>query len=306
MRRVMVCGGAGFVGSHLVERLLASGDEVEVVDDLSSGSLVNLAAARTASGRFKFQNARVGTDGFAELVARRRPEVLVNLTCLVPSGRGPREVLGALGLAAAVLEVARQCGVQKVVTTLPAKSLYGELPARNQPAKEGHLGEARTVDQIVARAIADLHTVYRDAHAVEFTVLAMGHVYGPRQRPEDSVVAAFVDALARGKAAIVHGTGKQTRDFVYVDDAVDAIARALDRAGGLVLNVGTGEATAVAEIWRLLAGPSGPRPRSASARANDVSRLALSPVRARIHLGWSAYTDLASGLGFTRAAARPE
>lgn len=302
MRRVMICGGAGFVGSHLAERLLDEGDEVDVVDDLSAGSLVNLAAARTASGRFKFQNVRVGTEGFAELVARRRPEVIVNLVCLVPSRRGPTEVLEALPLAVAVLEAARHGGVQKVVTTLPAKSIYGEMPAKAQPVKEGHVGEARTVDQIVARAVADLHTVYRDAHAVEFTVLATGSVYGPRQRAEDSVVAAFVDAISKGRPAIVHGNGRQSRDFVYVADAVDAITASLERAGGLLLNIGTGDATPVAHLWALLAGPSGPRPRTSSARANDVSRLALSPVRARIHLGWSVRTDLASGLAATRAA----
>jgi UDP-glucose 4-epimerase len=306
MRRVMICGGAGFLGSHLADHLLADGDEVDVVDDLSCGSLVNLADARTAAGRFKFQNAVVGSESFAELVARRRPEVIVNLVCLVPSRRGPEEVLASLPLAAAVLEAARHNAVQKVVTTLPAKSVYGEMPSKAQPVKEGHFGEARTVDQVVARAVADLHTVYRDSHAVEFTVLATGHVYGPRQRPEDSVVAAFVDAIVKGRPAIVHGTGRQTRDFIYVDDAVEAAVAALDRAGGLVLNVGTGEATSVADLWGVLAGSAGPRPRGSSARANDVSRLALSPVRSRIHLGWSARTDLATGLGRTRAAVRPD
>lgn len=306
MRRVMICGGAGFVGSHLAERLLADGDEVDVVDDLSAGTLQNLAAARTVSGRFKFQNVKVGTEAFAELVAHRRPEVIVNLVCLVPSSRGPEAVLGALQVAAAVLEAARHGAVHKVVTALPAKSVYGEVPAKAQPVKEGHHGESRTVDQIVARAVADLHTVYRDAHAVEFTVLATGSIYGPRQRAEDSVVAAFMDAIAKGRPAILHGSGRQSRDFVYVDDAVDALVRSLDRAGGLLLNVGTGDATSISQLWALLAGPSGPRPRTSSARANDVSRLALSPVRARIHLGWSAQIDLASGLGFTRAAAQAD
>jgi UDP-glucose 4-epimerase len=292
----MICGGAGFIGSYLVDRFMAEGHEVDVVDDLSSGSLANLAEARNASGRFKFQNVSVLSSEFAELVALRRPSVIVNLAVFSPSQGHLSGAISALQSTVAVLEAARLAGVSKVITGVPAALLYGEVTARDLPIKEGHINDPRTSEEVLARAAADIHGVYRDRHGVEFTVLAMANVYGARQRAEDGVVASFADALANGRAPIVHGTGKQVRDFVHVDDTVDAIARSLDRAGGLVINVGTGVATSIIDLWSVMGGASSPVPRTSAARPNDVARLSLSPVRARIQLGWSPFTPLAEGL----------
>ncbi len=299
-RKIMICGGAGFIGSYVVDRFMAEGHEVDVVDDLSSGSLSNLADARNASGRFKFQNISVLSSEFAELVALRRPSVIVNLAVFAPSQGHLAGAMTALQSTVAVLEAARLAGVSKVITGVPAALLYGEVGARDLPIKEGHINDSRTSEEVLARAAADIHGVYRDRHGVEFTVLAMANVYGARQRAEDGVVAAFADALANGRAPIVHGTGKQVRDFVHVDDTVDAIARSLDRAGGLVINVGTGVATSIIDLWSNMGGASSPVPRTAASRPNDVVRLSLSPVRARIQLGWSPFTPLAEGLSTLR------
>jgi UDP-glucose 4-epimerase len=296
VRKIMICGGAGFIGSSLVDRFMAEGHEVDVVDDLSSGSLANLAEARNASGRFKFQNISVLSSEFAELVALRRPSVIVNLAVFSPAQGHLSGAITSLQSTVAVLEAARLAGVSKVITGVPASLLYGEVTARDLPIKEGHINDSRTSEEVLARAAADIHGVYRDRHGVEFTVLAMANVYGARQRAEDGVVASFADALANGRAPIVHGTGKQVRDFVHVDDTVDAIARSLDRAGGLVINVGTGVATSIIDLWSVMGGASSPVPRTSAARPNDVARLSLSPVRARIQLGWSPFTPLAEGL----------
>jgi UDP-glucose 4-epimerase len=299
MKRIMVCGGAGFLGSHFVDRLLASGHTVEVLDDLRSGSLGNVAAARRSGGQFKFQNIDITEASFGELVMLRRPDIIVNLTSFTPSSSETAGALASVSSAVSVLEAARLGEVQKVVTVLPATLLYGEVAARDVPIKEGHLSEPRTVAEVLARSVADMHTVYRDRHGVEFTVLAVGAVYGPRQRPEDSVVASFVQAHHGSRAPIVHGGGKQTRDFIYVDDVVDAMVRAIDRAGGLVVNVGSGRQVAIADLWTAVAGRSAPAPRVSAARPHDVTRCALSPVRARIQLGWSPFTDLEDGLAET-------
>jgi UDP-glucose 4-epimerase len=279
---------------------MAEGHEVDVVDDLSTGSLANLAEARNASGRFKFQNISVLSAEFSELVSLRRPSVIVNLAVFSPSQSHLNGAMTALQSTLAVLEAARLGGVSKVITGIPAALLYGEVTARDLPIKEGHLNDSRTSEEVLARAAADVHGVYRDRHGVEFTVLAMANVYGARQRPEDGVVASFADALANGRAPIVHGNGKQVRDFVHVDDTVDAIARSLDRAGGLVINVGTGVSTSINELWSTMGGASSPVPRTSAARPNDVVRLSLSPVRARIQLGWSPFTPLAEGLATLR------
>jgi len=299
-RKIMICGGAGFIGSYLVDRFMAEGHEVDVVDDLSTGSLANLAEARNASGRFKFQNISVLSAEFAELVSLRRPSVIVNLAVFSPSQSHLNGAMTAMQSTLAVLEAARLGGVSKVITGIPAALLYGEVTARDLPIKEGHLNDSRTSEEVLARAAADVHGVYRDRHGVEFTVLAMANVYGARQRPEDGVVASFADALANGRAPIVHGNGKQVRDFVHVDDTDDAIARSLDRAGGLVINVGTGVSTSINDLWSTMGGASSPVPRTSAARPNDVVRLSLSPVRARIQLGWSPFTPLAEGLATLR------
>lgn len=299
-QKILVCGGAGFIGSHLVDRLMAEQHEVDVVDDLSTGSLSNLSESRNASGRFKFQNISVQSPEFAELVSLRRPNIIVNLSVFTPSHAHLAGAMSSLASTVAVLEAARLGGVQKVVTALPAGLVYGECAARDLPIKEGHLNDSRTSEEVLARAAADMHTVYRDRHGVEFTILAMSNVYGSRQRPSDGVVASFCEALANGRAPILHGTGKQTRDFVFIDDSVDALVRSFDRAGGLVVNVGTGIATSIVDLWSLMGGVTSPVPRSATSRPHDLARLSLSPVRARIQLGWSPFTSLAEGLSTLR------
>jgi UDP-glucose 4-epimerase len=300
--KVLLCGGAGFIGSHLVDRLLAEGHEVDVVDDLSTGSLTNLSDARNAAGRFKFQNIAIESPEFAELVSLRRPDVIINLAVFTPSQAHLSGSMASFRACVAVLEAARLAGVSKVITALPAGLLYGDVAAKDLPIKEGHINDARGSEEVIARAAADMHTVYRERHGIEFSVLAVSNVYGIRQRAEDGVVAAFIDSLNSGKAPIVHGTGKQSRDFIHIDDVVDALARSLDRAGGLVVNVGTGIATPIVELWALMSGKSALAPRVSAARPHDLARLSLSPVRARIQLGWSPFTSLETGLATLRSA----
>ena len=302
-RKILVCGGAGFIGSHLVDRFMAEGHEIDVVDNLVTGSLSNLAEARNASGRLKIQNIAIGSAEFPELVAMRAPDIVVNLAAFTPAHHHLHGAIESLETVVSVLEAARRAGATKVVSAIPAALLYGEVAQRDLPIKEGHINDPRTSEEVLARAAADMHTVYRERHGIEFTVLAMANVYGPRQRGVDGVVASFAESVAQGRAPIVHGTGKQTRDFVYVDDAVDALSRALDRAGGLVINVGTGVATSVSELWSTMGGTSSAAPRVAAARPNDIVRLSLSPVRARIQLGWSPFTSLAQGLAQLRDSA---
>ena len=184
---MMVCGGAGFIGSHLCERLLAEGNEVDAVDDLSTGSIPNLAACRAATGRFKLQNVAVESAEFAELVSVRRPEIIFNLVPLSPSQCHVTGGLASVTSAVAVLEAARLAGTAKVVACIPAGLLYGEVKAKELPVKEDHESRPRNAPAVFARAIADLHSVYRDRHGIEFTVLATANVYGPRQRAQDLV-----------------------------------------------------------------------------------------------------------------------
>jgi UDP-glucose 4-epimerase len=296
---VVVIGGAGFVGSHLVDRFLAEGAAVDVVDDLSTGSLGNLAAARAAGGELKIHHLDAGTGEASTLIAMRRPTVVYHLAGLPRRPRSVADLGAAFGRVLAVLEAAREHGVPKVVVMVPATSVYGRPAARELPVKERDL-EPRGVRGAVARAIVDVLQTYREQHAVEFTALATANVYGPRQRPGDGVVASFARAAADGVAPTVTGDGRQTRDFVFVDDVVDALVRAGQRGSGLVVNVGTGTQTAIRDLWSMVAGATAPPPSTVAARPDELARFAVSSARARIHLGWSAWTQLAEGLAQLR------
>ena len=152
------------------------------------------------------------------------------------------------------------------------------------------------VHGVLTRAVADLLAVYREHFAVEYTALAMANVYSPRQRPDGGVVAAFAQSLRDGVSPMLHGDGRQTRDFLYIDDAVDAFVRSAGKGNGLVVNVGTGVATSVRDLWALMAGPDGRPPAPSPRRTDDVVRSAVSPTRARIHLAWAPWTELSVGL----------
>jgi UDP-glucose 4-epimerase len=145
--------------------------------------------------------------------------------------------------------------------------------------------------------------VYRELHAIEFTSLAMANIYGPRQDPhgEAGVVAIFAGLLLAGKPCTIFGDGKQTRDFVYVDDAVDAFVRAADRGSGLLCNIGTGRETSVNELYAAMAAAAGvdAEPIHAPPRPGELERSALDPSRASLHLGWEPWTDLDSGVAET-------
>ena len=293
---VLVVGGAGFIGSHLAERLLAEGHTVDVVDLLSSGSLSNLANARAAGGELKIHTLDAGAEEFQALVAMRNPDVIYHLAVLPPGVPAEQCAGDAMRSTLAVLEAARALGEVKIVMALSAVTLYGDVPSKDQPVKESQPWSPVGVHGVVTRMVAELLTVYREEHAVEFTALALTNVYGPRQRPEAGVVAAFDRALREGITPMLHGDGRQTRDFLYIDDAVDALVRAAVKGSGLIVNVGSGVATSIRDLWTLMAGPDGRQPAPSPRRKHDISRFAIAPTRARIHLAWAPWTELGIGL----------
>jgi UDP-glucose 4-epimerase len=297
--RVLLTGGAGFIGSNLVDRLLAENHQVDVVDDLSTGTLANLAdARRSPNGRMSFHQLDIRSAGLGELMQRCRPAVVYHLAAppeTAPAVEGADSgVIGSLR----VLEGARMCGAQKVVFTA-STGIYGDPDPGDLPLRESQLQRPVTPSGVVKKAVADYLFAYREQHNLEFTALVPAHVYGPRQPvvPGSTVVAAFAEGLVSGEPCVIHGTGGATRDFVYVDDVVDALARAGERGGGLLINVGTGHETAVRDLYRAMAAQAGvDRPAvRAPGRAGDVRRLSLDPGRASIHLGWKPWTSLAEG-----------
>lgn len=295
MTTALVVGGAGFVGSHLVERLLADDVAVDVVDDLSTGSLANLADARSAAGTLKIHHLDAGATECASLIGMRRPDVVYHLAA-VPVGRASAtDLAAAFATSVAIVDAARHHRIAKLVVPIPASRIYGRPGSKELPVKEGPL-VARGFRGVIARATVDLLETARELESIEFTVLALGTVYGPRQRPDGGIVGALAAAAGNGTPPEVTGDGRQTRDFVYIDDVVDALARAGVRGSGLVINVGTGEQTSIRDVWTTMVGRSGPEPTLVPNPADELVRFAVSPARARIHLGWSSWTSVSEGL----------
>jgi UDP-glucose 4-epimerase len=303
--RTLVTGGAGFIGSNLVDRLLAEGYEVDVVDDLSTGSLANLAEARASCGSLRFHNLDVRSHDFVDLVGHRRPEVIFHLAAQAdvrvsvdrPVFDAEVNVLGTIQ----ALEGARAAGGAKVVFAASGGTLYGEPDDAHIPVDEHQPHRPLSPYGVSKKSAIDYLVAYRELHGIEFTALALANVYGPRQDPhgEAGVVAIFAGNLAAGRQCVVFGDGSQTRDYVYVDDVVDAFARAARHGDGLVLNIGTGQETSVSKLYEIVAEVSGSdlAPKMAPPRAGELRRSALDPRRAGLHLGWKPWTSLEEGIG---------
>ena len=303
--RALVTGGAGFIGSNLVDRLLAEGNEVDVVDDLSTGSLANLAAARTsAGGRLTITQLDIRLREVVELIAHRAPQVVFHLAAQAdvrvsvasPAFDAEVNIIGSLN----VLEGARQAGTERLVFAASGGTLYGDPPVKDLPLRESQPHRPLSPYGVSKKAVLDYLVAYRELHSLEFAALALANVYGPRQNPhgEAGVVAIFADRLLTGTPITIFGTGEQTRDFVYVDDVVDAFVRAATRGGGLVCNIGTGCETSVNDLYRSMAAVVGSEanPDYAPGRAGELDRNVLDVERAGIQLGWRPWTELGDGV----------
>ncbi|RFU38230.1 NAD-dependent epimerase/dehydratase family protein [Actinomadura logoneensis] len=300
--RVLVTGAAGFIGSHLVDRLLADGNEVAGVDDLSTG--------RNGNDAIELWRMDVADPALADRVAAFRPEVVCHLAAQVsvrvsvgdPLADARTNVVGT----ANVLEAARLAGARKVVFTSSC-AVYGVPDGLPVPPD----AELRPASPYAASKVAgEVYAgMYSALHGLDHTILTLANVYGPRQTPEGEagVVSIFTDALLAGRPTRVYGDGKQTRDYVYVLDVVDAFARATgDGASGLRLNVGTGLQTTDRDLHTLVARAAGAPddPAFAPPRLGDLPAMAIDASRTTETLGWRPRTSLPDGLAATVAWAR--
>ena len=301
--RALVTGGAGFIGSTLVDRLLAEGHAVDVVDDLSVGSLANIGPARAAGGTFSFHHLDVRAPELVDLVVLRRPDVVYHLARRHGAQRSIGEpvedaevnVLGSLH----VLEGARLARARKIVFATSAATLYGHVEPRELPVAELHAYRSTSPHGVATRAVLDYLALYRELHGIEYTALALGSVYGPRADPSDGGVTAVLSAdLLAGRRPTISGDGEQTRDFVYIDDVVDALSRAAERGSGLVLNISTGLETSINGLFRSLSRTLGSSvaPLHGPRHPGEIGRFSLDPTRAAIHLGWKHWTGLEEGI----------
>jgi UDP-glucose 4-epimerase len=306
-RPVLVTGGAGFVGSHLCDRLLAEGHSVVAVDDLATGREVNLANAFEHGEAFTFTEMDVRTQGLLEVFTRHRPDVVMHLAAQAgvrPSLEDPDHdasvnVMGTLN----VLRCASAVGSRKIVYAASGGTLYGEpasVPVRESAADGAHPESPYGISK---KVVLEYLSFYSRQRGLDFTALALGNVYGPRQDPtgEAGVIAIFASSMLAGETPTIFGDGEQTRDYVYVEDTVEAFASAMDRASGEIVNIGTGLQTSVNALYAMLAKIVGSRsePAYGPQPEGELRRIALDNSLAASVLGWRPRTDLSSGLART-------
>jgi UDP-glucose 4-epimerase len=292
--RALVTGGAGFIGSHLVDSLLARGDDVSVVDDLSTGRRENLAGAAT------FHEASV-TDGarMAALLADERPEAVFHLAAQVDVRRAVADPAFDAGVnvggTAVMLEAARAAGVRRFVLASTGGAIYGETERLPTPEDAP---QAPISPYGASKAAAETYlALYHRLYGLSTVSLRFANVYGPRQDPlgEGGVIAIYCHAASGNRRVRVFGDGHQTRDFVYVGDVVDALVAAGERDAVGAYNVGTGVETSILELVEAL----GVEPGFEPARPGEILRSCLDASAAREALGWEAATSLADGLART-------
>lgn len=300
--RAVVTGGAGFIGSTLVDRLLADGHEVVAIDNLASGNLANLEGA-SSTGRFEFVELDVRDGSIPSELDRLRPEVVFHLAAQAdvrvsvdrPLFDADVNVLGGLN----VIEGARLAGARKVVVASSGGTIYGDPDPSDLPVDESHSQHPISPYGVAKKVVDDYLFAFRFLHGLDYASLALANVYGPRQDPhgEAGVVAIFAGRLLGGEPCTVFGDGEQTRDFVFVDDVVDAFARAADRGEGVRCNIGTGVETSVNVLYRAMADAAGVVEPAvhAPARVGELQRSALDPSFAGHAIGWRPTTTLTDG-----------
>lgn len=303
----LVTGGAGFIGSNLVDLLIEEGHTVTVVDDLSSGSTDNLAQA-LASGKATLVEADITTADLEEIVAAAKPEVIFHLAAQIdvrksvadPVHDATVNILATIRLA----EAARKAGVRKIVHTSSGGSIYG-VP------EEYPVSEAIPVDPhspyAASKVAGEIYlNTFRHLYGLECSFIAPANVYGPRQNPhgEAGVVAIFSEHLLAGKPTKVFGGGQNTRDYVFVGDVVRAFYLASGEKGnGMRFNIGTSVETSDRQLHSLVAKYAGAadNPEDAPARLGDVPRSALTFDRAKEVLGWEPQVSIEEGVERTVA-----
>jgi UDP-glucose 4-epimerase len=308
--RALVTGGAGFIGSNLVDALLDQGAEVVVIDDLSTGRRANLDSALERGAELVVADLTdpAATSGLAadrgvQCVFHLAAQIDVRRAVAQPAFDARINVEGTI----TALEAAREAGVKRFVFVSTGGAIYGEGQGQSLPLTEdapclpmAPYGQSK----YAAEGYVDL---YRRQHGLSAATLRLANVYGPRQDPlgEAGVVAIFCGRLAQGLPPVVYGDGRQTRDYVFVHDVVEALLAAGRSTALGTYNIGTGLETSVLELIDVL-GSQGrtavPAPAFEPARAGEVQRIAVSPARAAEEINWRAKTDLQSGIAQTLAS----
>jgi len=302
--RCLVTGGAGFIGSNLVDALLARGDAVTVVDNLTTGRRTNLERGLAAGAELVELDIR-DADALSRLAAEKKPEAIFHLAAQIDVRKSLADPFFDasvnVGGTANVLEAARASGCGRVVSISTGGAIYGEGEGQQLPfGEDAPIAPMAQYGQSKYAAEGYL-SLYERLYGLSGVSLRLGNVYGPRQDPlgEAGVIAIFCGLIKDGGRPTVYGDGKQTRDYIYVGDVVSAALAAADSDATGAINVGTGRETSVLELIEALGnlgGGDGFEPEFAPPRTGEVQRTVCDPGRADRELGWRAEMGLEDGL----------
>jgi UDP-glucose 4-epimerase len=305
--RCLVTGGAGFIGSNLVDALLARGDEVTVVDNLSTGRMSNLEPGLAAGAELEELDIRDG-EALSRKAAERRPEVIFHLAAQIDVRKSLADPFFDAGVnvggTANVLEAARASECGRVVSISTGGAIYGEGEGQQLPLPEDAPIAPLSAYGQSKFAAEGYVSLYHRLYGLSGVSLRLGNVYGPRQDPlgEAGVIAIFCGLLKEGGRPTVFGDGTQTRDYIYVGDVVSAALAAGDADATGPINIGTGVETNVLKLIEALKGLSGNdsfEPNFEPERTGEVQRITIDATRAERELNWRAEMGLEDGLRVT-------
>lgn len=303
-RTIVVTGGAGFIGSHLVDRLLALDYKVAVLDNFSTGKISNLKSAQNYGDRLRISQCDITGAGLDEVMAELSPLVVFHLAAQADVRRSIADpvhdalvnVIGSVN----VVEAARKSGAERIIYAASGGTLYGEPSSDLLPLTEEVDHEPLSFYGVSKKAAIDYLRAQASLYGTDFLALALANVYGPRQDPhgESGVVSIFASNLINGSPCVIFGDGRQTRDFVYVGDVVEAFVKAIDSPAGEVVNISTASETSIEVLYYLIASITGSVARTSFApgRTGEIMRSSLANQKALKLLGWKPETDLSSGL----------
>jgi UDP-glucose 4-epimerase len=299
-----VTGGAGFIGSNLVDALVARGDRVTVVDNLSTGRRGNLDGALAAGAELVELDIR-DAAALSALAAEKRPAKVFHLAAQIDVRKSLEDpAFDAevnVGGTANVLAAARAGGAGRVVFVSTGGAIYGEGEGQALPLDESTAIAPMSAYGQSKYAAEGYLSLFERLYGLSTMALRLGNVYGPRQDPlgEAGVIAIFCGLLRSGGRPLIYGDGTQTRDYIYVGDVVAAALAAADSSVTGPVNIGTGEEASVLELAEMLGrlgGSESFEPEFAPPRAGEVQRIALDASRAEAELGWRPSTSLEDGL----------
>ncbi|NOU08418.1 MAG: SDR family oxidoreductase [Nitrospira sp.] len=294
--KVLVTGGAGFIGSHVVDRLVEEGHQVVIVDNLATGKRknVNRAASLYKTDITSWRLERVFRNERPNIVLHLAAQISVPRSIDDPVFDAQINVLGTMN----VLQQAVRYGCRKVVFSSSGGAIYGEQ--ETVPAAESHATNPLSPYGISKLCGEHYLSYFQRVSGIPVVSLRYANVYGPRQDPEGEagVIAIFIQKMLNNEQPIIHGNGRQTRDFVFVDDVAEANLVAMGQNAHGVYNVGTGAETSVNELFRMLAGltASSVKEVHGPAKVGEQIRSVVDPSRIKQELGWEVKVDLAEGL----------